>query len=161
MLRNAFHAVMYWAPVLIICAAIGARAAAPYPYGSKDTAQILTESLTVVARELQDKGTVYVTVDGSDPDTDLLTTLNSRPGAPAFTPGKARSLELEHCRVTPRGGLVVGSCMQDNFLSAELLSMPLWHVALVRVKTAGCTAELTLAQGNTDWHVLSQRTSCR
>jgi len=53
-----------------------------------------------------------------------------------------------------------GASLRDNFLSADLLSMPLWHVALVRVKTGSCSAELTLARGNTQWHVISQRATC-
>jgi hypothetical protein len=162
MLRNAFHAITYWVPALIICLAIGARAAAPFPYGSTATHQILTESLVAVAHELQDKSTVYVTVDGSDPSADFLTVLNSRTAPTVFAPGKPRSLEVEGCRMpaTHPGMVVVSSCLQDNFLSADLVSMPLWHVALVRVTTVACTAELVLVQGNAQWHVMSQRTSC-
>jgi hypothetical protein len=152
---------MYWAPVLIICVAVGARAAAPFPYGNTDTTQTLTASLTTVVHELQDKSTVYVMIDGSDPSAELLTALNSRNEPPTFAPGKTRSLEVARCRENAKGGVIFGNCLQDNFLSADLLSMPLWHVALVRVKTVACTAELALIQGTIQWHVVSQRTICR
>ncbi len=160
MLRNTFHALAYWAPMLIIFLAVGGRAAAPFPYGSADVTAILTVGVSAVARELNDRSTVYVTVDGSDPSTDLIAALNRRNGPPLFAPGKTRSLEVDRCRAVGKGMVIVGRCLQDNLLSADLLSMPLWHVALVRVKSLACTAELTLVQGVDQWHVLSQRTAC-
>ena len=160
MLRSAFHAVAYWAPVLIICLAVGARAAAPFPYGSANSAQTLTESVVAVARELADKSDLYVKVDGGDPSAEILTDLNSHKLPLNFAPWSARSPDQDHCRALAGGAVVIGTCMRDNFLAADLLSMPLWHVALVRVKTAACSAELTLVQGVDQWHVVSQRTAC-
>jgi hypothetical protein len=160
MLRSAFHAVAYWAPVLIICLAVGARAAAPFPYRSTDSTQTLSESVITVAHELSDKSDIYVKVDGSDPSADILTELNGRRLPLNFAPWSARSPNNDHCRALAGGAVVIGTCMQDNFLSADLLSMPLWHVALVRVKTAACSAELTLVQGAAQWHVVSQRATC-
>jgi hypothetical protein len=160
MLRSLFHAVTYWAPALLICLAVGARAAAPFPYGGTDYTQTVAESLIVISRELSDKSDLYVQVDGRDPSTDVLTELNSRKLPPTFAPWSARSPKQDRCRSSPAGAVVVGACMQDNFLSADLLSMPLWHVALVRVKTAACTAELALVRGATQWHVVSQRAVC-
>jgi hypothetical protein len=160
MLRSAFHAVAYWAPVLIICLAVGARAAAPFPYGSANSTQTLTESVIAVARELSDKSDLYVKVDGGDPSADILTELNSRKLPLNFAPWSARSPDQDHCRALAGGAVVIGACMRDNFLSADLLSIPLWHVALVRVKTAACSAELTLVQGAALWHVVSQRATC-
>jgi hypothetical protein len=160
MLRSVFYAITYWAPVLLICLVVGARAAAPYPYGGTDYNQSVTESLVAVAHELSDRSDLYVKVDGRDPSTDILTELNSRKLPAAFVPWSTRSRNLDHCRALGADTRVVGRCMQDNFLSADLLSIPLWHVALVRVNTAACTAELTLLRGTSQWHVVSQRASC-
>jgi hypothetical protein len=158
MFKHVFYALTYWAPALLICLAVGARAAAPFPYAGTDYTQSVAESLVLVAHELSDKGELYVKVDGHDPSADILTDLNSRKMPSTFAPWSARSPNQDHCRAAA-GVLVAGACMQDNFLSAEFLSMPLWHVALVRVKTAACADELTLVRG-TQWHVLSQRASC-
>jgi hypothetical protein len=159
MLKSVFHAVTYWVPALLICLVVGARAAAPFPYGGADYTQSVAESLIGVARELSDKGDLYVSVDGRDPSADMLTELNSRKLSSTFAPWSARSPKQDHCRAAAADTAVAGGCMQDNFLSADFLSMPLWHVALVRVKTAACAAELTLVRG-TQWHVLSQRAVC-
>jgi hypothetical protein len=158
MLKNVFYALTYWAPALLICLVVGARAAAPFPYGGADYTQSVAESLIGVAHELSDKGDLFVRVDGRDPSADLLTDLNSRKLPSTFAPWSARSPKQDHCRAAA-DTVVAGGCMQDNFLSADFLSMPLWHVALVRVKTAACTAELTLVRA-TQWHVLSQRAVC-
>jgi hypothetical protein len=160
MLRSVFHAVTYWAPALLICLTVGARAAAPFPYRGPDYTQTVAESLFVIARELSDKSDLYVKVDGRDPGADILTELNSRKLPPTFVPWSARSPKQDHCRVLAADAEVGGACMQDNFLSADRLSIPLWHVALVRVKTAACTAELALVRGVTQWHVVSQRAVC-
>jgi hypothetical protein len=160
MLKNVFYALTYWAPVLLVCLAVGARAAAPFPYRGPDYTQTVTESLIAVARELSDKSDLYVKVDGHDPSADLLTELNSRRLPLTFAPWSARLPKQDHCRPSAPDTEVVGACMQDNFLSADFLSMPLWHVALVRVKTAACSAELTLVHGATQWHVVSQRAVC-
>ena len=159
MLRNVFHAVAYWAPVLIILLAVGARAAAPFPYAAADYNQTVAESVTAVVKQLSDKNGLYVKVDDHDPSPELLADLNGRKLAPTFAPWSARSPKEDHCR-TLGGGVVSGGCLRDNFVTADLLSMPLWHVALVRVKTGSCSAELTLARGNTQWHVISQRATC-
>jgi hypothetical protein len=160
MFRNVFHALFYWAPTLVVCLAVAARAAAPYPYDPKDSAPVLIESMSVISSELADKSALYVRVDGADPNADFLSELNSRKLQPIFAPWSARSAEHDRCRTAGNGAAVVGACMHDNFLWAEMLSMPLWHVALVRVKTAACTAELTLLQGAAQWHVVSQRSIC-
>jgi hypothetical protein len=159
MLKTVFYALTYWAPALLICLAVGARAAAPFPYGGADYTQSVAESLIGVAHELSDKGDLYVRVDGHDPSADLLTELNSRKLPSTFAPWSARSPAQDHCRAVAADTVAVSGCMRDNFLSADFLSMPLWHVALVRVKTAACAAELTLVRG-TQWHVLSQRAVC-
>ena len=160
MLRTLFHAVFYWAPALLICAVVGARAAAPFPYGSADYTQTLTESLIKSAHELSGRSNLYVKVGGADPSVEMLADLNSRKLPLTFAPWSARSPKQDHCRALGEGATANAICMADNFLAADLLSMPLWHVALVRVKTAACTAEMTLVQGSTLWHVVSQRTNC-
>jgi hypothetical protein len=160
MLKTIFYALTYWAPALLICLAVAARAAAPFPYGGADYTQSVAASLISVARELSDKGDRYVRVDGHDPSADILTELNSRKLPSTFVPWSGRSPKQDHCRAAAPDTVVAGACMQDNFLSADLLSMPLWHVALVRVTTAACTAELTVVRGPTQWHVLSQRAVC-
>jgi hypothetical protein len=159
MLRIAFYAVTYWAPAAVILLTVAARAAAPFPYDGKDYNQTVEESLIAVSHELSDKSDLYVKIDGVDPSAAVLTDLNSRSLPATFVPWSTRSSSQDHCRQPTLGAPVVGACMQDNFLSADLVSVPLWHVALVRVKTAACTAELTLVRGD-QWHVLSQRAAC-
>ena len=110
-----------------------ARLAAPFPYGGIDYNQTIAESLSVAAKERSDSGDLYVKVDGADPSADILTDLNSRKLPATFAPWSLR-----------HGGSVKGTDPRDNFLSADLLSMPLWHVALVRVKSRTCSAELAL-----------------
>jgi hypothetical protein len=158
MLRNAFHALAYWTPALIICLAVGARAAAPFPYHETDYAQPVTESLIAVAKQRSDKDTLYIKVDGGDASAAILTELNNRKLPPTFAPWSARSPKEEHCRAL--GAVINGGCLRDNFLEANFLSMPLWHVALVHVKAGVCTAELTLVLGASQWHVVSQRAVC-
>jgi hypothetical protein len=158
MLRSAFYAATYWLPVLIILLIVIARLAAPFPYGGTDYNQTIEESLIAAAKERSDSGDLYVKVDGGDPSADILADLNSRKLPATFAPWSLRP----HSRCPPNtlcGGVVDGANLRDNFLSADLLSMPLWHVALVRVKTGACSAELTLLRA-AQWHVLSQRTAC-
>ena len=159
MLRTVFYTLTYWAPAVLILLTVVARAAAPFPYGGKDYNQTVEESLVAVSRQLSDKSDLYVRVDGIDPSAEILADLNNRKLPPTFVPWSTRSPAQDHCRALTAQPGVTGACMRDNFLSADLLSMPLWHVALVRVKTAACTAELTLVQGG-EWHVLSQRAAC-
>jgi hypothetical protein len=158
MLRSAFYAATYWAPTSLILLIVIARMAAPFPYGGTDYNQTIEESLIAAAKERSDSGDLYVKVDGADPSADVLADLNSRKLPATFAPWSLRA----HYRCPPNtlcGGLVDGAGLRDNFLSADLLSIPLWHVALVRVKTGACSAELTLIRA-TQWHVLSQRTAC-
>lgn len=156
MLRTAFYAVTYWAPVLVILLIIGARLAAPFPYKGSDYNQTLEESLVTAAKERSDSGNLYVRIDGDDPSAELLADLNNRKLPANFVPGSQRSATPCPPNTPCRG--VVGN-LRDDLLSADLLSMPLWHVALVRVKGGGCSAEFTLVLGS-QWHVLSQRTAC-
>jgi len=158
MLRTAFYAATYWAPALIILLLVIARLAAPFPYRGADYNQTIEESLIAAAKERSDIGDLYIKVDGSDPSDAVLAELNSHKLPATFAPWSLRP----HYRCPPNtvcGGVVDGASMRDNFLSADLLSMPLWHVALVRVKTGTCSAELTLIRAS-QWHVLSQRTAC-
>ncbi len=159
MLRTLFYAATYWAPAVLILVAVLARVAAPFPYNGTEYNQAIGEGLIKVASELSDRSNLYVQVDGRDPGSDILMELNSRHLPATFVPWSTRSPAHDHCRTSTLNTAGVGACMQDNFLSAELLSMPLWHVALVRVKSAACTAELTLVRG-AQWHVLSQRAAC-
>lgn len=159
MLRSVFYAATYWLPVLLILLIVIARMAAPFPYGGTDYNQTIEESLIAAAKERSDSGDLYVKVDGGDPGADVLADLNSRKLPATFAPWSLRP----HYGCPPNtlcGGVVDGASLRDNFLSADLLSMPLWHVALVRVKTGACSAELTLLRA-TQWHVLSQRTACK
>jgi hypothetical protein len=159
MLRSVFYAATYWLPVLLILLIVIARMAAPFPYGGTDYNQTIEESLIAAAKERSDSGDLYVKVDGGDPTADVLADLNSRKLPATFAPWSLRP----HYGCPPNtlcGGVVDGASLRDNFLSADLLSMPLWHVALVRVKTGACSAELTLLRA-TQWHVLSQRTACK
>jgi len=144
MLRSAFYAATYWSPMLLILLIVVARMGAPFPYGGTDYKQTIEESVVAAAKERSDTGDLYVRVDGGDPSADVLADLNSRKLPATFAPWSLR----------PRS-----AGMRDNFLAVDLLSMPLWHLALVRVKTGACSAELTLIQTN-QWHVLSQRTAC-
>ena len=158
MLRSAFYAATYWLPVLLILLIVIARMAAPFPYGGTDYNQTIEESLITAAKERSDSGDLYVKVDGGDPSADVLADLNSRKLPATFAPWSVRP----HYSCPPKtlcSGVVDGASLRDNFLSADLLSMPLWHVALVRVKTGACSAELTLFRA-AQWHVLSQRTAC-
>jgi hypothetical protein len=158
MLRSVFYAATYWLPVLIILLIVIARLAAPFPYGGTDYNQTIEESLIAAAKERSDSGDLYVKVDGGDPSADVLADLNSRKLPATFAPWSLRP----HSRCPPNtlcGGVVDDANLRDNFLSADLLSMPLWHVALVRVKAGACSAELTLFRA-AQWHVLSQRTAC-
>jgi hypothetical protein len=158
MIRSAFYAVTYWAPALLILLIVIARMAAPFPYGGTDYNQTIEASLIAAAKERSDSGYLYVMVDGGDPSTEILADLNSRKLPAKFAPWSIRP----HYRCPPNthcGGVVDGASLLDNFLSADLLSMPLWRVALVRVKTGSCSAELTLLRA-AQWHVVSQRTAC-
>jgi hypothetical protein len=158
MLRSAFYAATYWLPALIILLIVIARLAAPFPYGGADYNQTIEESLISAAKERSDSGDLYVKVDGSDPSADVLADLNSRKLPVTFAPWSLRP--HNSCPPhTPCGGVVDRANLRDNFLSADLLSMPLWHVALVRVNAGACSAELTLLRA-AQWHVLSQRTAC-
>lgn len=160
MLRSAFYALTYWAPMLLILLLVLARMAAPFPYGGPDYNQTLEESLITAARERADSGNLYVKVEGGDPSAELLADLNSRKLPATFVPSSLRPQTQFHCPPnTLCGAVVYGASMRDNLLAADLLSMPLWHVALVRVKTPACSAELTLVRAR-QWHVLSQRTAC-
>ena len=158
MLRSAFYAATYWAPMLLILLIVVARIAAPFPYGGADYNQTIAASLVAAAKERSDTGDLYVKVDSGDPSADVLADLNSRKLPATFAPWSLRP----HYRCPPNtlcGGVVDAASLRDNFLAADLLSMPLWHVALVRVKSGTCSAELTLIRA-TQWHVLSQRTAC-
>lgn len=158
MIKSAFYAATYWAPALLILLIVIARLAAPFPYGGADYNQTIEASLIAAAKERSDSGSLYVKVDGGDPSTEILADLNTRKLPATFAPWSLRP----HYRCPPNtfcGGVVDGASLLDNFLSADLLSMPLWHVALVRVKTGRCSAELTLLRA-TQWHVVSQRTAC-
>jgi hypothetical protein len=158
MLRHAFYAATYWLPALLILLIVLARMAAPFPYGGTDYNQTIEESLITAAKERSDSGDLYVRIDGSDPSAEVLADLNSRKLPATFTPWSLRP----HYVCPPQtlcGGVVDGASLRDSFLSADLLSMPLWHVALVRVKGGACSAEFTLLR-TTQWHVLSQRTAC-
>jgi hypothetical protein len=151
---------MYWAPALLICLFIAARVMAPFPYYGTNYAQPLVTSLNAVAQQMAYRNEIYVKVDGRDPGAEILKDLNGRQLPATFTPWSARSAAQDHCRTSTFNGTVSGACMRDNFLSADFLSMPLWHVALVRVQTAACSAELTLVRGAAQWHVFSQKALC-
>jgi hypothetical protein len=159
MLRHAFYAATYWLPVLLILLIVLARIAAPFPYGGTDYNQTIEESLITAAKERSDSGSLYVKVDGGDPSADVLADLNSRKLPATFAPWSLRPHSSYSCPPKTICDIVDGASLRDNFLSADLLSMPLWHVALVRVKGGACSAELTLLRGS-QWHVLSQRTAC-
>lgn len=157
MLRSAFYAATYWLPALLILLIVLARLAAPFPYGVDDYSQTIEESLIAASKERSDSGALYVKVDGGDPSADVLADLNSRKLPATFEPW---SLRPHGCFPnTPCDRVANGASLRDDFLSADLLSMPLWHVALVRVKTGACSAELTLLRA-TQWHVITQRTAC-
>ena len=157
MLRSAFYAATYWLPALLILLIVLARLAAPFPYGAADYSQTIEESLIAATKERSDSGALYVKIDGGDPSADVLAELNSRKLPATFAPWSARP----HYSCPPKTlcNVVDGASLRDDFLSADLLSMPLWHLALVRVKSGACSAELTLLRA-TQWHVISQRTAC-
>jgi hypothetical protein len=157
MLRSAFYAVTYWAPALLILLLVIARVAAPFPVGRADHDQTLEESLITAAKERSDSGSLYVKVDGGDPSADILDNLNSRKLPATFAPWSLRP--HSQCPPNTLCTVVSGADRRDNYVAADLLSMPLWHVALVRVKSGMCSAELTLVR-TTQWRVLSQRTAC-
>jgi hypothetical protein len=159
MLRHAFYAVTYWLPVLLILLIVIARVAAPFPYGGLDYNQTIEESLITAAKERSDSGDLFVKVDGGDPNADVLADLNSRKLPATFAPWSLRPHSSYNCPPRALCNVVDGASLRDNFLSAEFLSMPLWHVALVRVKGGACLAEMTLLRTG-QWHVLSQRTAC-
>src|ERR1700755_1056226 len=117
MLRLVFYAATYWLPALVILLIVIARLAAPFPYGGIDYNQTIAESLSVAAKERSDSGDLYVKVDEADPSADILADLNSRKLPATFAPWSLRN-----------AGSVKGTDPRDNFLSADLLSMPLWHV---------------------------------
>jgi hypothetical protein len=156
-MRTLFYATTYWTPALLILLIVIARMAAPFPYGGTDYDRAIEESLIAAAKQRSDSGYVYVKVDGSDPSTDILSDLNSHKLTATFAPWSLRP----HSQCPPNHicGGTVGPELLDNFLSADLLSVPLWRLALVRIRTGSCSAELTLFRA-TQWHVLSQRTAC-
>ena len=160
MFKTLFHASMYWAPMLLVCLLIAARVLAPFPYNGADYTEPLVASLNAVAQESAYRNELYVKIDGHDPSPEILADLNGRQLPATFSAWSARSTAYDHCRPSTFNEPVLGACMRDNFLSADFLSMPLWHVALVRVKTAACSAELTLFRGATLWHVMSQKSVC-
>ncbi len=158
MLRSVFYAATYWLPALLILFIVLARMAAPFPYSGADYNQTIEESLVVAAKQRSDSGDLYVKVDGADPSAEILADLNSRKLPATFAPWSLRQHDL--CPQNGRCDSAVHSTdTRDNFLSADLLSMPLWNVALVRVKSRACTSEVTLIHA-TQWHVISQRTAC-
>jgi len=159
MLRSLFYAATYWAPALLVLLGVAARAAAPYPYDGVIYGAAIEASLVSVARTLHDTNNLYVRVEGRDPSPQMLMGLNSGKSSALFVPWSSRSPKRDRC-VTSTRDPIDASCMEDNFLSANFLSMPLWHVALVRVNTAACAAELTLVLGPNQWHVVSQRSMC-
>jgi hypothetical protein len=119
MLRNAFHALAYWTPALIICLAVVARAAAPFPYHEADYAQPVIESLVAVTKQRSDKDTLYIKVDGGDPSAAILTELNSRKLPPTFAPWSTRSPKEDHCRALggPPSGI---SCRSERPAASRL-----------------------------------------
>ena len=157
MMRSAFYAATYWAPTLFVLLLVIARVAAPFPYAGADYTQAMEESLVAAVKERSDSGYVYVKLDGNDPGADFLTDLNSHKLPATFAPLSLRP--PYRCPANARCGALNRANLSDNVISADLLSMPLWHVALVRVKTASCSAELTLFRA-TQWHVVTQRTAC-
>jgi hypothetical protein len=158
MLRSVFYAATYWLPALLILLIVLARMAAPFPYGGADYNQTIEESLVVAARQRSDSGDLYVKVDGADPSDEVLAELNSRKLPATFAPWSLR--QHDQCPQNGRCDSPVHRTeTRDNFLSADLLSMPLWSVALVRVKSRACTSEVSLIHA-TRWRVMSQRTAC-
>jgi hypothetical protein len=158
MLRATFYAASYWAPVLLILLLVMARVAAPFPYRGADYSRAIEASLIAAAEERADSGNLYVKVDGVDPSAEVLADLNSRKLPATFVPWSLRP----HFQCAPNrvcSGAASDEGPPDNFLIANILTMPLWHVALVRVNTSACSAEFTLLRA-TQWHSLSQRTTC-
>jgi hypothetical protein len=158
MIRTAFYAVTYWAPALVILLLVLARVAAPFPYVGPDYNQTIQASLIAAAKERADRGTVYVKVDGADPSAEILADLTNSKLPATFTPWSLRP----HAICPPKtvcGGVVDGQSMLDNSMSADLLSIPLWGLASVRVKAGRCVAEFTLLRA-IEWRVVSQRTAC-
>jgi hypothetical protein len=137
---------------------VAMRIFAPWPLDGAESKQAAIAVAVTALADLQQEGqTVYLSFDGRDLDEQTLQGIRLVVRGINVRSVSERTHGNDRCS-PPEPAL--GACRSDDFLDVNFLSMPLWHVGLVRSSTAACQSEFTLLKGFLRWHVISHRWLC-
>lgn len=109
------------------------------------------DDTTSAKRRSDQKGTVYIK---SALDEELVEALRQKYPASQFEPWSQRPPD-RGCQPTLPDTIVVGPCERDDFISASVLTFPLWRTALVGVGTFNSGADLVLVKFASRWVIIS------
>ena len=161
-MRSVLSSFARWATgflSLIAVLLILARIYAPWPLDGNEVEQATTEALRWSLRNSShDDKPLFVSIDGIDPSADVLKDISRSANGRALKPISQRANTEDKCS-TQGDTLPAFACKVDDFVVAHLITMPLWHVAIVNLQTAACFEELSLIK-LASWHVISRRWGC-
>ncbi len=137
------------------------RLAAPWPVRVEEVQQAEVAAVMKILRaSYQNAHSIYLSVDGHNPDESMLKTLHINFPNLHINSIKEQSNTNNHCNIPTEEIIPMGTCESDNFLQIRFLTMPFWRVGLVNINTAACRNEFTLFKGLSSWHVISYRWLC-
>lgn len=140
---------------------IGMRLAALWPRNWREQQGAdATAIIAMMGNYSQNGRSIYVMVDGRDPEPDVMEKLRIELAGLRVRPFSERSAANDHCGPLPDGSISVGACEMDDFVKVDFLAVPLWRTSLLRGSTAACGYEFVLVKGFSRWHVASRKWMC-
>jgi hypothetical protein len=137
----------------VISAGYLARPSPPYDVHEEDEIRMaaITAVLARYRHELQDQSIIYVRAEAvRDLLPDVWEELSSKSGSKGIARWTTRPKNSPRCADSP-GVSRIGFCEEDNFISADGVSRPLWHVAVVDIRTVACGWRVTSIKLFGDW----------
>jgi hypothetical protein len=135
-----------------------ARIFAPWPLSGSDAEDVTIAAATSVLTNWHPgDGTIFLSINHRDPSLRALqeTQISSR--GLRIRPATERDCKADECADWEKSSEF---SQVDNFVSIDLLSIPLWRFGMVRAITSACVSEIGLVKGFSDWHVISFRSLC-
>jgi hypothetical protein len=130
--------------------------AAPEAIDSHDVDLVLAAALVEPLNAFQAAGRKVIYVK-SNMSTDTLATIATRYASPKLLPWAQRPKD-HGCTTNDPNLIVMAPCERDDFVSAQVLSFPVWRTAVVSVGTSNTAGQLILLKFAGRWRVVKDRT---
>ncbi|WP_139236619.1 hypothetical protein [Rugamonas rubra] len=127
-----------------------------------DAEQALSAAVVASLGRLgQQSGPRYISFDGRDPLPASMIALRAALPGLEIQPLSLRATRNDRCDTSGDGAIVtIGACREDNFTAVELVARPLWRTALIRERTAACSAQRMLFRFPSAWRSVEYQWVC-